>query len=61
MEMAALISRVLTISVLSDIDANSLLGAIAIALLAFVTISVAYITYIDWKDRRRKINQKDKI
>ena len=36
-----------------DFDLYSFLSFVTITLLFFITIGVVYITYIDWKDKKR--------
>ncbi|ABX08773.1 Hypothetical protein P9211_08421 [Prochlorococcus marinus str. MIT 9211] len=52
MEMAQLISNY--ISYFQGFGFNTYLSLITFSLLLFITFSVAYISYVDFKDKRRK-------
>ncbi len=58
METDQLTSKLLSFKAfLSNVNTLEL---IALTLLAFVTLSVAYLSYVDWKDRRRRNNDSTK-
>ncbi len=37
-----------------DFSLYKILSIVSISLLVFITIGVTYISFIDWKDKRRK-------